>query len=141
MQRSNQFNLSGRRYDLEKFRELQGDPSYELRYLSLTDLHGDYGIVGFCSYKVDAERIRIQDFVFSCRAAEKKIERAFFESLFEIESRTKMVAALTATSRNAPLRRVLGDMGFKGAEFEDGTNDIYWDFSSEGQNIVEVIIK
>ena len=140
LQRSNQFNLSGRRYDLDKFRDLQKDPKYNLRYLKLSDSHGDYGIVGFCSYKIEGEDIRIQDFVFSCRAAEKKVERAFFESLFESESKKKMVAALTASPRNAPLRRVLDEIGFRETGFDHGTKDVILLCPAVKQTIIEVNI-
>ncbi len=129
LRRSNQFNLSGNRYEDDEFETLLDDTSKDKLFLRLADKHGSYGIVGFISLKRDDRELRIFDFVFSCRAAEKKIEEAFFKWLrheyFE-EGKGSIIAALNASKRNAPLRRVLRDIGFEGTEIESGLAEIAW---------------
>jgi FkbH-like protein len=115
LQRSNQFNLSARKYDAEQLDSLLQCSQHLCFTLDVADRFGAYGIVGFAAIRLEAESAVLTEFVLSCRVAQKKIEEAFFlwfagyrASVGEKELR----ACLRITSRNEPLRNVLSGLGF-----------------------------
>jgi FkbH-like protein len=115
LQRSNQFNLSGRRYDAEQLQSLLKSPQHLCLTLDVADRFGAYGIVGFAAFAVIAGRTTLIEFVLSCRVAQKKIEEAFFlwyASQRSAFGETDFQASLRVTSRNEPLRSVLSGLGF-----------------------------
>ncbi|MCA9059525.1 MAG: HAD-IIIC family phosphatase, partial [Planctomycetaceae bacterium] len=122
LQRSNQFNLSGRRYDAAAFEELLNADSHDCFCLEVSDSFGGYGIVGFASFCRDTHVPQLEDFVLSCRAAQKKIEATFllwYAARHAAAGCSRLDARLIVTQRNAPLREVLDQIGFRTIE-EDG---------------------
>jgi FkbH-like protein len=120
IQRSNQLNLSGRRYSAEEFAKLLTTPGVLAVAVECWDRFGDYGIVGFSSVNERSETPLVLDFVLSCRVAQKRVEHTFFAWLARRESTRGhgVRAELTKTSRNTPLVKVFDDLPFRvvGAE-------------------------
>jgi FkbH-like protein len=115
LQRSNQFNLSGRRYDNGSFQRLMQSGEHECYSLEVSDRFGTYGIVGFAAFLVTVSGAMLVDFVLSCRVAQKQIEAHFFRwfaarraAMGEREFR----AGYCRTGRNQPLRDVFEELGF-----------------------------
>lgn len=113
--RSNQYNISGIRYDKEEFYNLLNSYSHDCYAFKVKDDFGDYGIVGFASFKKEALNYNLNDFVMSCRVALKKIERAFFSAIIDKYKTQYSVLNINAikTDRNLPLREQLLDMPFE----------------------------
>jgi FkbH-like protein len=114
IQRSNQLNLSTRRYTAEEFDALLRSPDYSCFGFRCRDHFGEYGIVGFVSVKHDAPP-EIVDLVISCRIAKKHFEHAFFHWLGTREKRrgqSAIAARLIRTARNGPLADVFRDLPF-----------------------------
>lgn len=122
VQRTNQLNFSGRKYDRNELGELLGDPTLEKYTLSCSDKFGSYGLVGFGLARHSSQEIEIQDFRLSCRVQGKLIEDAFFSHL---ESHHNPMRALRLrvnfreTARNQPARQALDAAGFRKLEQED----------------------
>lgn len=115
LQRSNQLNLSTKRYEKKEFNELLKNKNVLSVAFSCKDKYGDYGIVGFCTVDETKQPI-IKDFVLSCRVAQKYVEQTFFFWLANLEKRKKkkiLYAQLIKTDRNNPLRKVFEDLPFK----------------------------
>ena len=74
--RSNQYNLSTKRYDEKSFDERLNDKMYINFGFDVIDNFGSYGIVGFVSVSIIDEFV-IEDLVMSCRVAQKHIENEF----------------------------------------------------------------
>ncbi len=115
LHRSNQFNLSGKRYTPDEFRSLLRASEYDNYALAVHDRFGDYGIVGFVSVQKTSDAVIVTDFVMSCRVARKKIENAFF---YWYLNRTecggkKAYARMKVTGRNQPLRQVFNELLFE----------------------------
>lgn len=115
LQRSNQFNLSGRKYDSGSFQRLMQSGEHECYSLEVSDRFGTYGIVGFAAFLMTENGAMLVDFVLSCRVAQKQIEAHFFRwfatcraALGEREFR----ASYCRTGRNQPLRDVFDELGF-----------------------------
>lgn len=79
VQRSNQLNISGERLSIDEIKEILNNPRFDCYRIRVKDKYGDYGLVGFAILDINDENtVQLQHFVFSCRAARKKIELNFF---------------------------------------------------------------
>ncbi len=115
IQRSNQLNLSSRRYDAAQFDELLANPGMLCVAMECTDRFGDYGIVGFASVDLSGNEPVAKDFVLSCRVAQKRVEHAFYGWLGETmrrEGAKRLLIDLIKTARNRPLVKVFEEMPF-----------------------------
>ena len=115
IQRSNQLNLSGRRYDHHQFLSLLAAAGVLSVALECEDRFGNYGIVGFASVDMNAETPVARDFVLSCRVARKHVEHSFYSwlgSFLKAQGASQMHVSLVKTERNRPLVEVFEEMPF-----------------------------
>jgi predicted enzyme involved in methoxymalonyl-ACP biosynthesis len=115
LHRSNQLNLSTRRYTREEFAQLLDRREVVCVCTSCRDRFGDYGIVGFASLVMSREGAILEDFVLSCRVAQKKLENAWFSWLVGAAGASgyrKILAPYTKTSRNGVLLNAMLEVGF-----------------------------
>jgi FkbH-like protein len=113
--RSNQLNLSSRRYTAAEFDALRLTPGVLCLALHCRDRFGDYGIVGFASVDERGATPAVSDFVISCRVAQKRVEHALFAWLAAREragGRDVLRVELVTTARNGPLVSVFDDLPF-----------------------------
>ncbi len=114
--RTNQLNLTTRRYTPAEFDAVLADPTREILGLEAWDRFGKYGIVGVGIVEHAANGPLLTDFVTSCRVARKAIEQAWFEWLRTHVAESGTFATLRAlflpTARNHLLRDVLNEVGF-----------------------------
>lgn len=123
VQRSNQLNLSSRRYTVEEFSELLRTSGMLNIALHASDRFGDHGIVGFVTVDERGGELRVTNFVLSCRVAKKQIEHAFFHWLAQRARRrgdVTLVTDLVITDRNGPLVAVFDELGFRRVKPESG---------------------
>jgi len=116
VQRSNQLNLTSRRYSAVEFTGLLNTTGVLSLALRCEDRFGSYGIVGFASVDERETEPQLTNFVLSCRVAQKRVEHAFFQWLAQRERRRacrKLVADLVVTARNGPLAAVFDDLRFQ----------------------------
>jgi len=116
VQRSNQLNLSTRRYTEDEFKDLLNDNNVKVRAIRCSDKYGDYGIVGFSSIFIKHNDFILNDFVISCRVARKKVEETFFQKIAQeaIEKNVdNFYANFKITSKNGPLSQIFDDLPFE----------------------------
>jgi FkbH-like protein len=116
IQRSNQLNLSSRRYAVEEFVDLLANPRMLNVAMQCEDRFGDYGIVGFASIDLGGQEPVVRDFVLSCRVAQKRVEHAFYAWLggrMKERGARRLLVRLVRTERNTPLVRVFEEMPFR----------------------------
>jgi FkbH-like protein len=136
LQRSNQFNLSGKRYTAESFDTLLADPGFECLAFDLADDFGAYGVVGFAAIRHQPGGPVLVDFVMSCRVAQKRIEETFlgwYAARAQKGGARRFTVRMEKTERNGPLRDALAKTGLPaGATDEDGTAlSFVYDLSGE----------
>ncbi|MDR2728088.1 MAG: HAD-IIIC family phosphatase [Chitinispirillales bacterium] len=127
IERSNQLNLSSRRYSREQFRELNAAPGIFCAAIRCKDKFGDYGTVGFASVDERGEVPKIVDLVISCRVAKKMVEHTFIEWLSlreKVKGASQLEAAFVKTKKNGPLGKVFEELPFEVFD-EDGENILY----------------
>ncbi|MBE6270547.1 MAG: HAD-IIIC family phosphatase [Prevotella ruminicola] len=135
LQRSNQYNVSKDKRQADTFNTLFTQPQFQLFAFRVWDKWGDYGIVGFVSVEVEANIRYLRDFVMSCRVAQKKVERAFFNwyvgtmnvgDILDID--------VWKTGRNNPLRDELKSMPLEIVADDD--NHIHFSYQNNGTEFV-----
>lgn len=120
VQRTNQLNFSGRKYDRNEITSILNNSEQTRHVVTCRDKFGSYGTVGFClSHRepmADGEAVVIDDFMLSCRVQGKFIEQALFWRLAEDGARPPAKAVLVnfkRTDRNRAAEMVLEKLGFE----------------------------
>lgn len=122
--RTNQLNLSTRRYSDEEFARLLDADGVECFALRCSDRFGDYGLVGFVAVDVSAPAPVLTDFVLSCRVAQKMVEETFirwYAARAQRRGADRLRAVFIATERNKPLREALGAVPFTVTNVDERT--------------------
>ncbi len=81
--KTNQFNLTTRRYTLAEIQAMAQDPSYVCLYGRLTDRFGDNGLVSVVVGAVDGRTVEIELWLMSCRVLKRDMEVAMLGCLVE----------------------------------------------------------
>jgi FkbH-like protein len=122
-QRTNQLNVSGRRYSRGELMAMQAPTATFL--FSCRDRFGDYGTIAMCV--LNRDNAEIESFMMSCRVQRKRVEQAIFSWLAR-QCRARGFAALTVqyrkTKRNDASVRMLQELGFEfrpASDAESGT--------------------
>ena len=79
--KSNQFNLTTRRYTEAEISAVADDPSYISIYGKLTDKFGDNGIVSVVIGKIKGTELHIELWLMSCRVLKRDMEYAMLDEL------------------------------------------------------------
>ena len=115
VQRTNQLNFSGRKYQRNEILPILADEEVEKYVLRCADNYGSYGAVGFCIARAEEDEIRVEDFMLSCRVQGRFIEQAFFNYLVNIPRGQKpqsLWVNFKPTGRNIPAQQVLESLNF-----------------------------
>ena len=110
--RTNQLNMSGKKYSQKEFEEILSRPKHKNFAFSCKDDFGEYGIVGFGQYRIEHEMLIFTEFAMSCRVAGKYVESALFTYLLQIENCQRGEFAILVTKKNGLLRNTLNQIGF-----------------------------
>jgi FkbH-like protein len=113
-QRTNQFNLSTRRYTEAEIRTRVADPAWRVYGLSLRDRFGDLGLVGAALMREDAHAWDLDTLLMSCRALGRRVEEAFAAHLLGVAASTgkPLGGVFIPTKKNAPIREMLERHGW-----------------------------
>ncbi len=79
LQRTNQLNLSAKKYSREAFQSMLRDGSESI-IVYVKDRYGDYGQVAFLHFQ-DRNELTITEFAMSCRVAAKYVEAGIFNAI------------------------------------------------------------
>lgn len=83
-QRTNQFNLTTRRYSESDIKEFASSPNYDVLYLRAKDRFGDSGIVGAAILEHLATQSMVDTFLLSCRVIGRGLEDTFLKECVEL---------------------------------------------------------
>ena len=113
-QKTNQFNLTTRRYTEERLAQLTA-PRWRAFTLRAQDRFGDSGLVGFAILKFEAHWVEIDTFLLSCRVIGRTIETAFLAALAKVAAdrgAAKLVGGYAPTPKNEPAGDFYPSHGF-----------------------------
>ena len=116
-QKTNQFNLTTRRYDETQVRAFAEDPNWWVADFSLADAFGDSGVVGLLLVRLESPRVaHIDTFLMSCRVIGRKAEQAFLHTLMRrlvAAGIEELSAEFRATAKNDLVKDLLASQGFE----------------------------
>ena len=107
-QKTNQFNLSLKRYNEAEIHSMYEADNWRLMCCTYRDKFGDEGIVGALLVEMKGRLARIDNFLLSCRALGRKVEFAIME---------QFLSALGSTADTVQANFVQGDKNIPAASF------------------------
>ena len=137
--KSNQFNLTTKRYTQAEIEATAADDGYITLYGKLIDKFGDNGVVSIAIGKLDGGACDIELWLMSCRVLKRDMEFAMMDEMVK-RCQAAGVSTLRGhylpTEKNKMVKNFYGDMGFDLiSENPDGSSDWKLDLSGyENQN-------
>jgi FkbH-like protein len=124
--KTNQFNLTTRRYTEAQVQRLVTDPECWSRAFHLADRMGDYGLIGviFCR-SCGAGRWEIDTWLMSCRVLGRQMEKFMFDRLIEAaQSRdiSEIVGVYRPTAKNGLVKDHYEKLGFE--KIREGPDEV-----------------
>ncbi len=117
LNKTNQFNLTARRYTEAQVRSLANDPEAWTAAFRLSDRLGDYGLIGvlFCVPAGEGRRWEVDTWLMSCRSLGRQMERFMFDRMVEsaqAQSVREIVGVYRATQKNSLAGGLYAQLGF-----------------------------
>lgn len=118
-QKTNQLNMTTRRYTETEMEALSKERGVEVHVLTASDRFGDNGLVGVAITKTKGKTCDIDTFLLSCRVIGRGVETAFLSHISEgarARGTTKLTGWFLPTAKNAPAAEIYKNAGFTGGE-------------------------
>ncbi len=109
--KTNQFNLNGRRVSEGAWPSYLADPSVHLVTVDYEDRFGRLGKIAVVAGRVEETTFQVDHWVMSCRAFARRIEYHTLGELFEHFGCGAVALDYRETDRNAPFRSFLSSVG------------------------------
>jgi FkbH-like protein len=107
-QKSNQFNVSTRRYSEAEIADLVESPGATVYTLGVSDRFGDSGLTGVAIVRYEGETAHVDTFLMSCRVLGRDIELSPWSAIVadaRAHGCTRLTAEWLRTARNAQVER------------------------------------
>lgn len=131
--KSNQFNLTTKRYSQAEIEKVAADPDYVTLFGKLGDKFGDNGVVSIVIGKIGGERrdeLHMELWLMSCRVLKRDMEYAMMDELVEKAKAigiNKIVGYYYPTAKNAMVKEFYALQGFTKVS-GDGEGNTIWEF-------------
>ncbi len=113
--KSNQFNLTTKRYTENEITKFQNDDNFFTRQIRLTDCFGDNGMISVLICKKDKNDWLIDTWLMSCRVLERKVEYAVLDHIVKSAKNSnikKLKGLYIPTERNVIVKDHYKKLGF-----------------------------
>lgn len=111
-QKTNQFNLTTKRYTEAQILNFTESPEYDVFALNVADKFGDNGITGLAIVKKSDKYAEIDTFLMSCRIIGRNIEYKFIDLIINKLQQEKIIARYIETKKNAQTKVFYENAGF-----------------------------
>jgi FkbH-like protein len=114
-QKTNQFNVTTRRYTETQIAELAKLPDWHIFSIKVRDRFGDHGLVGVAITRDEGEQCEIDVFLLSCRVIGRTVETALLAHIAKSAAERgckRLVGWFLPTKKNAPARDFYEQHGF-----------------------------
>jgi len=116
--KTNQFNLTTRRYTSAEVESMASDPDWITIYGRLADRFGDNGLVSVIAGRVQDKMLQVDLWLMSCRVFKREMEFAMFDALVERCQELgvcKIVGVFIPSKKNAIVGSLYASLGFLSA--------------------------
>jgi FkbH-like protein len=110
LNKTNQFNLNGRRFSESELRAGAREPGSLLLAVSYKDKFGPLGKIAVILGRVTGSTLRVYAWVMSCRAFSRRIEHQCLKYLFESLGIEEIAFDYQATPKNGPLQEFFAEL-------------------------------
>lgn len=113
--KTNQFNLTTKRYQVEDVSRFMGTKDYRVYSLRVADRFGDHGLVGTAVIHREQDVWYIDSLLMSCRVMGLGIETAFLARILADAARDRVVQLVgwyIPTKKNLPVKEFYAQHGF-----------------------------
>lgn len=122
-QKTNQYNVTTRRYTEQQIADFAANSEYGVYSIRVKDRFGDNGIVGVLITRTDDDVCEIDTFLLSCRVIGRTIETAMLGFLTDA-AKTNGASVLQGwfipTKKNAPVKDLYASHRFEAVETNNG---------------------
>lgn len=125
-QKTNQFNLTTRRYTESDIKRMLEDPEYAIAAFSVSDQFGDYGVTGMSIIQIENSTAIIDSLLMSCRVIGRNVEIAFFDEIvkFLLDKKIKkLFGTYISSPKNKQVESFYEELGFKSIKKNELQND------------------
>jgi FkbH-like protein len=141
--KSNQFNLTTRRYSEAQVGEIETDPNCFTLQVRLVDTFGDNGMISVIICRHDAGTWQIDTWLMSCRVLGRRVEQAVLQEIITHARAAgigRLIGTYRPTDRNRLVENHYSKLGF--AERERLADDsTVWDLDVAGWTEVNLPMK
>jgi FkbH-like protein len=143
--KSNQFNLTTKRYTQEDIEAAANDENYITLYGKLVDKFGDNGVVSVVIGRIDGKVLHIDLWIMSCRILKRDMEFAMMDELVNQCNRRsvkRIIGYYYPTAKNGMVKEFYAKQGFD-KKSEDKQGNTVWQFEviedcKSTQNVIHV---
>ena len=118
-QKTNQFNLTGRRYSISEIEARMLDDDFIVYSIDVSDRFGSSGLTGILVARVSKQVIFIENFCMSCRILGRGIENIVWSAVVGDAHKygvTSIIGEYIASSKNSQVASLYADLGFNQIE-------------------------
>jgi FkbH-like protein len=126
--KTNQFNLTTRRYTSAEVEAISRDPSYVTLYGRLADKFGDNGLVSVIIGRVFDMTVELDLWLMSCRVLKREMEFAMFDALVEqcqVHGIRRIVGVYIPSKKNSMVAGHYASLGFSRVDGTSGGGDVW----------------
>lgn len=129
--KSNQFNLTTRRYTEAEVERFERDPDMFTLQVRLRDKYSDYGMIGVCiagPCPADQRAWEVDTWLMSCRVLGRRVEQAMLQALVSAAreaGKSTLYARYVRTAKNNMVASLLDDLGFEPIKETEGGDRLY----------------
>ena len=127
-QKTNQLNMTTRRYSEQDIQAFVDDPRVRVYWTRVDDRFGDNGIIGVMIVRDEGEQWVLDTFLMSCRVIGRTVETAMLGILADHAQQSgakKIVGQFLPTAKNAPAKEIYAKHHF--ACIEENETSSLWE--------------
>jgi len=118
--KTNQFNVTTKRYTRAQIAELAAAPENAVYTVYSGDKYGDSGLISLIILTGEEAGMNIDTFLMSCRVMGRKLEDVIIGELAEAWAGRPLLAEYIPTAKNAPVRDLYDRLGFEKTSEDSG---------------------
>jgi FkbH-like protein len=114
-QKTNQFNMTTRRYGVDQLRDFLGSPDHVVLAFQLRDRHADHGLVASLIAHVEEDALHIDSWLMSCRVFSRSAEEFIMNGVIaDARERgvKRVVGEYFPTAKNGVVAQLYKRLGF-----------------------------
>lgn len=121
--KSNQFNLTTRRYSAADLQTMTSSADWITRYVKLIDKFGDNGLISVLLARKDNDVLAIDTWLMSCRVLKRGVEQMLLNEAVDIARQhglSRVVGEYLPTAKNVLVKDHYASLGFTPVSDTDG---------------------